>query len=307
MANAPFKTDPVRTAITLAYQNRAMIADMVLPRVPVSSEEFKWTSYNKADRFNIPDTTIDRKGRLNQVEFGGTELASITADYGLEDVIPQKDIDAAVSVSFDPLGNATELLTELIMLEREQRVAGIVHNPATYDESLKETVGAADKWTASTSRPIDAITDALEMPFMRPNILVINSASLLALRRNEQVLQSYHGNVATEGMVPVAYLQDLLEMEILVGRARYNSANKGQSLTLTELWGGHAALLYKNPSAMPNKGLTFGLTAQFGGRIARSKRDDDIGLRGATVQQVGESVKELVLANDTAYFMEGVI
>jgi hypothetical protein len=280
---------------------------MVLPRVPVSSEEFKWTSYNKADRFNIPDTTIDRKGRLNQVEFGGTELASITADYGLEDVIPQKDIDAAASVSFDPLGNATELLTELIMLEREQRVAGIVHAAATYDAALKEVVASADKWTASTSRPIDAITDALEMPFMRPNILVINSASLLALRRNEQVLQSYHGNVSTEGMVPVAYLQDLLEMEILVGRARYNSANKGQSLTLTELWGGHAALLYKNPSAMPNKGLTFGLTAQFGGRIARSKRDDDIGLRGATVQQVGESVKELVLANDTAYFMEGVI
>lgn len=308
MANAPFVTDPVRTAIALAYHNRAFVADEVMPRAPVAAEEFKWISYNKEDRFTIPSTLVDRKGKLNQVEFGGTEQASMTHDYGLEDVIPQKDLENAGNTTFDPLGNATELLTELIMLERESRVAGIVHAIGSYASGMTETLAAGDKWSAATGKPLDQIMDALEVPFMRPNVMVINSAGLLALRRNEQILQSYHGNVATEGMVPVSYLRDLLEMDsIVVGRARYNSANKGQTMSLTELWGNHCALIYRNSSAMPNKGLTFGLTAQYGSRIARSKRDDDIGLRGATVQQVGESVKELVLANDTGYFISGVI
>lgn len=306
MSNAPFVTDPIRTAITLAYANRAFVADAVSPRAPVGAEEFTWTSYNKEDRFTIPDTKVDRKGKLNQVEFGGSEEASITADYGLEDVIPQKDIDAAARTNFDVLGNSAELLTELVMLEREQRVAGIYHDVTNYP--LNESLAAGDKWTAATGKPLDQIMDALEVPFMRPNVMVINSAALLALRRNEQILQSYHGNVATEGMVPVSYLRDLLEMdEIIVGRARYNSANKGQAMTLTELWTDNCALIYRNSSAMPSKGLTFGLTAQFGSRIARSKRDDDVGLRGATVQQVGESVKELVLADDCGYMIEGVL
>jgi len=308
MSNAPFVTDSVRTAIALAYKNRAFVADEVMPRAAVAAENFKWTSYNKEDRFTIPSTLVDRKGKLNQVEFGGTEDSAMTNDYGLEDVIPQKDIDNAAIAGFDPLGNATELLSELIMLERESRVAGIVHNIATYASGMSETLAAGDKWSAATGKPLDQIMDALEVPFMRPNVMTLNSAGLLALRRNDQILQSYHGNTGTEGMVPVSYLRDLLELDaIIIGRARYNSANKGQTMTLTELWGNHCALTYRNISAMPNKGLTFGLTAEFGRRIARSKRDDDIGLRGATIQQVGESVKELVLANDTGYFISGVI
>lgn len=305
--NAPFVYDPIRTAIALAYTNRAFIADMVLPRVPVGAEQFKWTLYNKADRFTIPETLVDRKGKLNQVEFGGTEQASMVSDFGLEDVIPQTDINNAAQSGFDPVGNATELLLELIMLQREKRVADLVFATGTFAAGYKQTLGGTDQWSASTAKPIDQISDAMEVPFMRPNTMIINSASLLALRRNDQVLQSYHGNTGTEGMVPVAYLEDLLEVKILVGRARYNSANKGQTMTLAELWGKKCALLYLNPSAAPNKGLTFGLTAQYESRIARSKNDPDVGLRGATVLQVGESVKELVMAADTGYLIEGTL
>jgi len=305
--NAPFTTDPIRTAIALAYMNRAFIADMVLPRVGVGAEEFKWTSYNKADRFTIPDTTIDRKGRMNQVEFGGTELASMTQDYGLEDVIPRKDIENARNTNFDPVGNATELLMELIMLQREQRVAAVVHNAATYPTGYKETLSGTDQWDDAASKPIVQISDALEVPFMRPNVLVTNGASLLALRRNQNVVKAFHGNTGDDGMVPVSFLEQLFELTILTGRARYNSANKGQTLALSELWGNNAALLYLNPSAAPSKGLTFGLTAEYESRIARSKEDSDIGLRGATVLQVGESVKELVMAADCAYFFSATL
>lgn len=307
MSNAPFTTDHVRTAIALAYTNREFIADMVLPRVPVPEEQFIWTLYNKEDRFTIPDTLVDRKGRLNQVEFGGSEQSSMTNDYGLEDVVPQRDIERARNVNFDPLGNATELLMELIMLQREQRVASLVHDAATYDNGMKETLAAGDKWDASTGKPIEQIMDAKLTPFMEPNTMVTNRQSLLALRRNPSVVKAYNGTSGDEGMVPLAWLEQTLELNIVVGKARYNSANPGQAMSLAELWGNHCALLYLNPSAAPSKGLTFGLTAQYETRIARTKSDDNVGLRGATVLQVGESVKELVMASDVAYFIEGTL
>ena len=49
MAKAPFPIIPELTGIAIAYRNRAMIADLVLPRVtPVSKEEFKtWLASRK--------------------------------------------------------------------------------------------------------------------------------------------------------------------------------------------------------------------------------------------------------------------
>lgn len=306
MANSPFVTDQVRTQIALAYRNEDYIADALLPRAPVSGEEFKWIEYNKADRFTLPDTTIDRKGTFNEVEFGGTEQSSMTHDYGLQDVIPQKDIDAAAEVGFDPQGNAVEILTDLMMLAREKRVADLTFNAAAH--SNKETLTGTDQWSDSASKPLIQLSDALEVPFMRPNFMVIDYTGALALQRNPSVVKAYNGTSGDEGMVPLAWIANLLGLqEIVVGRAKVNSSNPGQDASYGRIWGDNALLMYKNASAMPDRGLTYGLTAQFGQRISQSKRDDDVGLRGAVIQRVGESVKELILSADCAYFIEDTV
>mgnify|MGYP000569037386 CR=1 FL=1 len=308
MSNAPFKTDPIRTAIALAYRNEAFVADSILPRVPVGAQEFKWTNYNKEDRFTIPDTVVGRKGKVNEVEFGGTESSAMTADYGLEDVIPQSDIDAAANTGYDVKGNSTELLSDLIMLDREQRVANLVHSAASYPASNKESITGTDRWDTSTGNPIVQISDALEVPMMRPNVMVLSSGGSLAMRRNPAVVKAYHGNTGEDGLVPLSFIRELFELdEIVVGRARYNSAKPGQNMSLMRLWQSHCSLVYRNSTAMPNRGLTFGLTAEHGSRVSMSRQDGDIGLRGGERVRVGESVKELILANDCAYFFENII
>ncbi len=306
MSNAPFTTDPVRTAIALAYRNMDFVADRIMPRVPVGMREFKWTKYNKEDAFTIPETGVGRKGRVNEVEFGGTEASSMVEDFGLEDPIPSDDIAAAANTGFDPMGNSTELLTDLILLDREQRVANIIHDKANYTH--KATLSGTDQWTDPASKPIVQLSDALEVPLMRPNVMTLSSAGALALRRNANIVKAYHGNTGDDGMVPMSFIQDLLELEeIIIGRARYNNANKGQAMTISQLWQPHCALTYRNKSAQPNKGLTFAITAEHGGRVSQSKEDGNIGLRGGVRVRVGESVKELVLAADVAYFFENVI
>lgn len=310
MANAPFKTDPVRTAIALAYSNEQYIADMVLPRAMVSSEEFLWTLYNKADGFTVPDTTIDRKGRFNQVEFGGTEKASQTIDRGLEDVVPQKDIDRArdQNLQFDPVGNATELITELLLLDREIRVKNIVQDADLYPAGNKETLSAADRWDTETGDPMTQLSDAMETTWLRPNVMVLSSQTALAIQRNTKVGQAYNGTDGPEAMVPLEWIRQTLGLDqILVGRSRQNTAKKGQPETYARVWDNKVTLIYRNPAALPNKGLTFGITAEYGSRIAMTKRDEDVGMRGATAVRVGESTREIIMAADCGYLIESVI
>ena len=301
MSNAPFVTDPIRTAIALAYTNRAFIADQVLPRVPVGAAEFKYTIYNTEDRFTLQETMVGRKGRVSEVEFGGTEAAAMVADYGLEDPIPSSDLDSAKTTGFDVMGNATEILTELILLDREKRVASVVQDPNNH--ANKTTLSGTSQWSdTANSDPITDISDALELPMMRPNVMIINGQVALALRRHPKLIKAYHGTLGDVGMVPLGFVQELFELDrIVVGRARYNAANRGQTLTLAELWGKHCTLIYQHPSATPQRGVTFGLTGEHGTRLSQRRPDPDIGLRGGTRIRVGESVKELVVASDVSY------
>lgn len=305
MANAPFVTDPVRTAIAMAYSNREYIGDLALPRVQVGAREYKYTIFNKKDRFTIPDTSVGRKGKVNEVEFGSDEASGMIRDRGLDDVIPQSDLDAAANTDMNPLSDATEYLSDLILLDREVRVARIVHDKTNF--ANKTTISGADQWDETTSNPIVQISDALESPIMRPNTMVLSGAGAMALRRNAAVVKAYNGTLGDTGMVPLEFLRQLFELErILVGRAKNNTANKGQDMTLADVWGKHCALTYLNPNARPNRGITFGWTAQFKGRIA-STSQADVGLEGGVRIRVGEMVEERVVASDAGYFLENII
>ncbi len=137
--NAPFPIDPHQTAIAIAYRNKKLIADSVLPRLPVSKKEFKYLEHTLAESFTIPDTKVGRKSAPNEVSFTAKEKTDSTEDFGLDDKIPFDDIEQATE-NFDPLGHSTESLTNLILLDREVRTAGLVFAAASYASDNKKTL-----------------------------------------------------------------------------------------------------------------------------------------------------------------------
>jgi hypothetical protein len=306
---APFIIQPHLMAIAIAYRNERMIADQVLPRVPVPGETFKYTLYDKGDNFTIPDTKVGRTSRPNEVDWHATESSASVSPYGLEEPIPQSDVDNAAGTQIDPQAVATEQLTNLVDLDREKRCADLVFNAASYAAANKTTlVQGTSQWSDSTVNPLTAIQDAMDNMLMRPNTFVLGRRTATLLRRNPYVVKAFHGNLGDTGMVPLAFLQDYLELsKILVGEAWANTAKKGQTATMARLWGAHASLLYTEPVSPSVKAMTFGITGQFGTRIAGSRPDPDIGLKGGIRVRVGEEVKELVLANDLGYFFQNAV
>lgn len=307
MANAPFPIQPELTAIAIAYRNSRLIADEVLPRVPVGKQEFKYLKYDMAEGFTLPDTAVGRTSKVNEVEFSATESTSSTQDYGLEDPIPQADLDNA-PVNYDPLGRATEQLTNLILLDREKRAADLVFNAATYATANKATLAGTSQWSDPTSDPIKAVMDALDGMVMRPNIMVLGRATFSTLIRHPKIVKAFLGNSGDAGVATREFLAQLFELEaVQVGEGFINTAKRGQAATMARVWGKHAALIYRDTLADANRGTTFGFTAQFMDRVAGAQEDGDIGLRGGTRVRVGESVKELVTANDLGFFFQDAV
>jgi len=303
---APFPIDPALTQIAIAYSNRSFIADMVLPRITVGKQEFSYRIYNKEERFTLPDTLVGRRSQPNQVEFGWTEATGSTRDYGLEDPIPQADV---LNGGSELRGLAVEGMQELIGLGREARASTLVFTAANYPTANKETLAGNDQWSDhANSDPIDKITAALDTPLMRPNVLVLGQAVFTQLSTHPDIVTAVLGNSVTSGIVARQQIANLFELdEVLVGASRYNSANKGQTASYADLWGKHASLIYRNQRATTTRGVTFGITPQWGGRIAGSQNDPDIGLRGGIRVRTGESVLELITASDAAYFFENAV
>ncbi len=307
---APFPIEPSLTAIALAYTNERFIADAVLPRTPVARQEFKYNKYALADAFTIPNTLVGRKSKPTEVEFGATEASDFTRDYGLEDAIPVADIENAAG-RFDPVGRATSLLTDLVLLDREKRTADLVFNPASYATGNKVTLAGVNQWSDANSDPIKAIQDAMDAMVMRPSVAVFGRAVFSVLSRHQKIVAAAYplgGNAAQGGTVTREAIARVLELEeVLVGEGWYNSAKPGQNPTMVRLWGKHAALLVRNKEVTTVGGVSFGYTAEWGNRLAGRREDPDIGLRGGIRVRVGESVKELIVANDLGYFFENAV
>jgi hypothetical protein len=311
MATAPFPVNPVLTGVAMAYRNGRMIADDICPRRPIGGESFKWYKHEIGAKLTVPDTRVGRKSIPNEVEFNLVEESASTVDYGLDDVVPVKDMDNAKTIpGFNPLSTATENMTDIIELSREVRVAGLVFGAGNYAAANKAALVGNDKWSDYVnSDPTDDIVTALDGMVMRGNVAVFGRPAWSKLSRHPQILAGVGKLNINGGIATRAEVAELFELdEILVGESYVNIAKPGQAVNRARVWGNHCALLYRDKLAdFQNNRPTFSLTAQWGGRIAGDMPEPKVGLRGSVRVRVGEAVRELVIANDLGFLFQDVV
>lgn len=302
MATRPFPVDARLTAIALAYRNPdvSLIADQVLPLTP-TSQEFKWLLYDLAQGFTVPDLKVGRKSYPTEVEFTASEQTDKVVDYALDDFIPNEDLEAD-NQGVDPRGTAVGYQTNLLNLAREIRVANMVFAAGTYGTNNKATLSGTDQWSHASSDPVAKIGDALDVPIYRPNVAIFGQATWTNLRRNVKIVQAIKGTAQGAGMVSRQEFADFFELaEVLVGAGFVNTAKKGQTAATSRVWGKHAAFVYRDRAAGPQAGVTFGFTAQWGGRASGSIVEPKRGYSGGEGGRVGERGKEIICAADLGY------
>lgn len=305
---APFPVNPELTSVAVAYKNNKLIADEVFPIVPVGLQNFSYKKYALADGFTIPDTKVGRTSAPGKVEFGFTEEPSSCVAYGLDEDVPQDDIDNAPA-GYDPLGRAAMSVTDLVLLDRELRAATICFNAANYGAANKVALAGNDQFSDyANSDPIRALLTYLDSMIMRANKIFMGQVVWTILRQHPKVVSSILGNSGTAGVVTKEQLAEKLEIEkISVGSGWYNSAKKGQAPVMARLWGKSIAMHYQDAMADTRGRVTYGLTAQWGSRIAGNIPDPKIGLKGGQSVRSGMYVKELVTADDLGYLISTAV
>lgn len=320
--NRPFPVDAALTAVALGYRNSTAmrIADDVLPRLPVSAEKFKWTEYPISEAFNVPDARVGRRGRVQQLEFGGEEKTSEVIDYGLESSIPYSDVQAAADARargdgvHDPVLHAVAMLTDTIENIREARVAQMVTDIDTYAADKRVTLAGTSQWSDyDDSDPIAALKAGMEATLVyRPNTVVMGRPVWSKVSSHPKVVNAVKGNVTGSGIITIEQFRELMAGEgisrVLIGDAWTNTARPGQTPSLSRAWGKHCALIHLNPMATVEQGgVTFGFTAQYGSRIAGRIEDENIGLQGGLRVRTGERVREIVVAKDVGYLFRNAV
>lgn len=304
MALSPYPIDPALTAIAIAYKNAGYIADIVLPRIRVGKQNFKFLQYAAETQFTAPDSLVGRRSRPNQVELKADEVSDNTEDHALDGGVPRADIDNA-DARYDPLGDEVAFIMELLALRREMRAAAIVFASATYDVGLKTTLAGANQFSDPSSDAITVVNKALDLPLMRPNQMVFGQSGWTTFRSRPDIVEAVLGTGAKKGSVTKEAVAELFEVnEVIVGQARGNTAKKGQAASLSRLWGNHLALTYKAPVPQAKGAVTFGGTFQWGEAEASQWEDKNMGMRGGVACRAGESVKERVIASQAGYFFE---
>jgi len=309
MSIAPFPVQPDLTAIAIAYKNAALIADDVLPRVPVEAQTFKYLKHTLADTFTVPQTLVGRTGKPGEVEFSATEETSATFDHGLDHPIPQADIDNAPP-NYRPVDRGVEGTADLIALGREKRTADLVFTAANYPSANKVTLAGNDQLSDYTnSDPLAVFNTALDAPVMRPNIAVFGHQAWTKIRMHPKLIKAVFGPNASDGMLTREQFRNLFELEeVLIGQSRLNTAKKGQAVSLGRVWGKCGAFLLRDRLAATQGGRpTFGLTGEWGTRQAGAEPDKSISVRGGQRVRVYESVRELITASDLGYLITDIV
>lgn len=317
--SAPFVIQPKLTQIAMAVRPTGLIADDVLPRVPVEAEKFVYTRFKTDELFTIPDTRVGRTSEPNRVEFGAEDVTASTDDHGLDDAVPNKDIKSAeaANANFRPMDVAAENVAVLLQLGREKRVSDLLFSLGNYDAALRTTLSGTSQWSDyASSDPVKEILTKMDLMLVRPTDICFGQASWTAFRQHPRVVAAVlnrsggNGGLSAAGYATREAVAALLEIErVHVGQGFSNTARKGQAPVYSRLWGKHCAM-WKIERTVRNARSplpTFGFTAQWGDRIAGTIDDPKAGLLGSTLVRVGEHVKELITFPQCGYFWQNAV
>ncbi len=309
MSTTPFVTQPELTAIAIAYMNQPsdFIADQVMPRVKsVGKREFKYQEYGLESYAN-PDTRVGRKGRPNEVSWASSEKTAAIEDYGLEDPIPQDDIDQGAKDGRNVTGESTEYIMSLLRLDRECRVAALVQNKANYAAGNVKALETGQGVDNDQVNAESLIFGLLEVPVMRPNVAIMSRLVWSKLSRNALLVKAIKGSLGNTKVSPQEFCDHFELVELLIGPARVSRSPKGKVPSLERVWGPAIAFHYRDLAASEQRGVTWGITVPYGTQVAGATPDGDIGLRGGVRVRAGESLKELVLAKDAGCLISNAI
>lgn len=291
-------------------KNPGYIAEDVTPIIPVKLETSKYFIYDKS-RFDAPKALRAEQAQYGRVNWQPSTGTYSCNEYGLEQLIDDRERQNAI----DPLNldiDSTEIVTDMILNDREQRVATMINTSGNYTHSNTQNYSAtATAWDQfSTSDPIkDVAITAREViranSGIYPNTVILGAKVASNLEQHPVIMDRLKYNA--QGGVAVSYLDALCKIfkvdRILVGVAVKRTSNENQTDALGDIWGNHVAVAYINPRPAI-KQPTLAYMFQSRPRMVEKYREDKL---KSDVIRCSEVTAEQFISDSCGYLFTNVV
>ena len=298
------------TNLSVQYANDEYIGERLVPVVPVDKRSDEFATYSKRDRLGQYDDKIGPRGDANEVEENrGSDNYSVV-DRALQNFVPAETVDNQDAV-FDEMMDLTESVADNLALNREIRIATLLTTAANYASGNSATLSGSDQWdSASGGDPIKKIQDAIAALWTgkgQTDLVGFTSLDVFnVLVRHPMLLDLF--KYTREGLLTRQQLAGLFGLsDLLVGAARYDSANSGATASYSRIWGKHFGVIRvaRRPS---RRSAHFASTFQLRqDPMTFQWFDPKKGKAGGHYVKIGMSDDHKVVANDTGFLYRSVI
>ncbi len=254
--------DRILTNISLGYPNNGMVGDILFAPVRVRKQsdlyyEFGREAWLPEDDFRAPATEA--------IEIPGLTVSTnpyFALEYALSIPVADEERENADS-PLDPDRDGTELVTNKLMLRREQRIQTLAQTAANYNASHTTTLAGGAQWSAyATSDPIGDVKTGIRQVhsalFMEPNLGIFPYEVMSQLEDHPDFIERI--KYSQLGVLTADLIAALFGLpRIVVPGVGFNSGVPGGTETLGYLWGKDVVLAWTGPAGLkkPNYGYEF--------------------------------------------------
>jgi hypothetical protein len=303
------KFDELLTNISVQYQpaQGGFLADIVGPPVPVRLESSVYWKYDKS-RFDVPNSARAPRSEYNRVEWTATRDSYLAEEYGLELPIDDRERDNAAG-PLDLDIDSTEIVTDMVLNNREKRWADMVMDPAIVTQTTDLNSLAGRQWDDFSSGVSDPLGDAaiarnaiwLATGY-RPNKLLLGYQVAEKLAQHPGLLERIQ--FSERALITKQILAALFQVdEVIIGGVLQRTSAAGATDVLADVWGKNALFFYSEtrPSL---KRASFAYTFRVKALQAFRYREEKI---KSDIIRVTEIQAEKMVAPELGYLFQNAI
>lgn len=300
--------DKALSDLSVAYRNDRFIADELVPAVPVVHDSDSFYVYSK-DNLRDEQSLWAKGARAARVDFEVSTSSYLLERHALEELVLDEDkanADPAIRLEMD----ATENLTDKILLEKEKALATLIGTPANWGNLTSLTSTFA--WSAATtlSNPIlfvDSATSVIAQNSGKmANVMAIDHRTFMTAKEHPSIVDRVKYTSADSITAPM--LAKLFNISrLLVAGAIENTAQEGLTDTMAFVWTDLAFIAYMEQSpGLKKPSALYQFQQRSEGRpfsVFRYREDETEG----DVIRVKAKYQMKVVASDCAYLINNTV
>jgi hypothetical protein len=303
--------DPVLTSMLVGYQqaDARFVANKVFPLVPIELQGF--TYYIVTKKYWFLD---EMKGRTPGAAFarGGYGVSSTTGyanTWGLEHpIVDEARKNNQVPMSLEQVG--TKWLAQQSLIRRERAFAADFMVTGVWGTDDNNATTDWDDFTAGDpfSDILTAKRTISNNTGVDPNTMTLGYIVHVALQNHPDIVDRIKYNQIAGLRTVETALQSLFDIaNYNVGKATYNSANEGQTMTAAAIIDDDCLVSYTTPTPglfEASAGYTFAWAGGGGGGEMVQYRDQSA---KSDILQNSEAWDQKAVATDVGYFFADVV